>query len=107
MRRLVAASVAFVVLAAPAYAAKSAAKKTKPVPQAIAALAPIFTWTGCYVGGHIGGGCTRRNQRSQATHARNIPTMVIPLPILAKEMLSQVVSRPITARLTFALCPNE
>jgi opacity protein-like surface antigen len=56
MKGVVAASVAFVVLATPAYAAKSAAKKTKPVPQTIAAPAPVFTWTGCYVGGHIGGG---------------------------------------------------
>jgi opacity protein-like surface antigen len=57
MKVIVTAGVAtLVVLATPAFAAKSAKKTPKTVPQTIAAPAPVFTWTGCYVGGHIGGG---------------------------------------------------
>jgi opacity protein-like surface antigen len=55
MKGLFAASVAVVAMAAPAYADKSQ-KPTKPAPQAAVAPTPVFTWTGCYLGGHIGGG---------------------------------------------------
>lgn len=57
MKGLLATAIAVIALAAPAQAAKSASKKpAKAAPQAIAAPAPAFTWTGCYLGGHIGGG---------------------------------------------------
>lgn len=44
---------AFAVLAVPAMAADLAVKA--PVYKA-PPLAPVFSWTGCYIGGHVGGG---------------------------------------------------
>jgi outer membrane immunogenic protein len=59
MRGLVATSVSLVLWAAPAHAAEPLVKKAKPAPQTVAA--PAFTWTGCYLGGHIGGGWGHKN----------------------------------------------
>jgi opacity protein-like surface antigen len=56
MKSAVTAVIALVVLATPAFATKPAKKTPKPLPQAIAAPPPVFTWTGCYIGGHVGGG---------------------------------------------------
>jgi outer membrane immunogenic protein len=63
MKRLLATGIAVIALAAPAQAAKSATKEpAKPVAQAVvAAPAPAFSWTGCYVGGHLGGGWGHKN----------------------------------------------
>jgi opacity protein-like surface antigen len=62
MNGLLATAIAVIALAAPAQAAKSATKKpVKAVPQTVAAPAPVFTWTGCYLGGHIGGGWGHKN----------------------------------------------
>jgi opacity protein-like surface antigen len=62
MKSLVTAGIAFVVLASPAIAAKPTTKKpAKAVSQTVAVPPPAFTWTGCYIGGHIGGGWGHKN----------------------------------------------
>jgi outer membrane immunogenic protein len=54
MRKLLLTSVACIVLATPALAAdlrRPAPMKAPPPPPPIA----LFSWTGCYIGGHVGG----------------------------------------------------
>jgi outer membrane immunogenic protein len=57
MKKLLLAGVAGVALAvgAPANAADLGTRPTYKAPPAIAPV-PIFTWSGCYIGGHVGGG---------------------------------------------------
>ncbi|WP_398467001.1 outer membrane protein [Tardiphaga sp.] len=50
------AAVAMVALAAPASAADLAARPYTKAPAYAAPAAPIYNWTGFYIGGHIGGG---------------------------------------------------
>lgn len=56
MRRFV---VAFLAAALSASAANAADLLGLRTPARIAPVAPAFTWTGCYVGGHAGGGWAR------------------------------------------------
>jgi len=44
------------VAGAPANAADLGARPTYKAPLVVAPV-PIFTWTVCYIGGHVGGGC--------------------------------------------------
>jgi outer membrane immunogenic protein len=53
MKRLIVASVGILALGVPA---ASAADIRRPVYQAPPLPIPIFRWTGCYIGGHAGGG---------------------------------------------------
>jgi hypothetical protein len=57
MKKLLLASVAGIALVAgaPANAADLGQRPTYKVPPIVAPV-PLFTWTGCYVGGHVGGG---------------------------------------------------
>jgi len=58
MKKFMVGSIAFAAVAAgPAMAADLAVKR--PVYRAPPPVA-VFTWTGCYIGGHIGGGWTRK-----------------------------------------------
>lgn len=60
MKKYLLATVAFTALfAAPALAADMAVKA--PAYAAPAALAPLYTWTGFYIGGHIGGAFSNNN----------------------------------------------
>lgn len=60
MRKLLLATTcAFVVSSAPTWAADLA--KRMPVKAPPAAPTPIFTWTGCYLGGNVGGGWGRKD----------------------------------------------
>jgi outer membrane immunogenic protein len=52
MKKFLLATVAFVALGAPALAADLAAR---PYTKAPPIVAPIYNWTGFYIGGHIGG----------------------------------------------------
>jgi len=52
MKKFLLATVAFVALGAPALAADLAAR---PYTKAPPMVAPIYNWTGFYVGGHVGG----------------------------------------------------
>jgi outer membrane immunogenic protein len=52
MKKFLLATVAFVALGAPALAADLAAR---PYTKAPPMVAPIYNWTGFYIGGHIGG----------------------------------------------------
>jgi outer membrane immunogenic protein len=45
--------------AAPALAADLPVKAPRPAP---IAMAPVYNWTGCYIGGHVGGGWFRDDQ---------------------------------------------
>src|SRR5258708_22546619 len=55
MKKLLLASAALFVLAAPTMAADLA----RPAPPRVAYKAPppiyLYSWTGCYIGGHVGG----------------------------------------------------
>jgi outer membrane immunogenic protein len=56
MKKLLLAGVAGVAFAgAPANAADLSTRPTYKAPPVVAPV-PLFTWTGCYIGGHIGGG---------------------------------------------------
>jgi outer membrane immunogenic protein len=55
MKKILLASVAAVAFCAPAFAADMPVK----APVYKAAPAPVFSWTGCYVGANIGGGWAR------------------------------------------------
>jgi outer membrane immunogenic protein len=61
LKRALLAGVGGIALLArvPAYAADLATRPTNEVPPAIVP-APIFSWTGCYIGGHVGGGWGRK-----------------------------------------------
>ncbi len=50
MKELLLASAAVILAVNPAFAADLPTRKTPPAPVS------SFTWTGCYVGGHVGGG---------------------------------------------------
>jgi len=52
MKKLLLATVAFVALGAPALAADMAARPYTKAPPPIAA--PLYNWTGFYIGGHVG-----------------------------------------------------
>jgi outer membrane immunogenic protein len=54
LKKLRLASAAVVLVVNPAFAADLPTRKTPPAP----VVAPVssFSWTGCYVGGHVGGG---------------------------------------------------
>src|SRR5579859_6354222 len=57
MRTLLTVGIAVVLSGMSAYAADARRKMpVKAPPPAAAAPAPAFTWTGCYLGGHVGGG---------------------------------------------------
>jgi outer membrane immunogenic protein len=73
MKKLLLASVAAVALAA-AGSADAADLGTRPVYKAppIAAPVPVFSWTGCYIGAHIGGGWGRKEFSDPADP--NIPS---------------------------------
>jgi len=62
MKKLLLAGVAGIALAvgAPANAADLGPRPTYKAPPVVAPV-PIFTWTGCYIGGHIGGGWGRKH----------------------------------------------
>jgi outer membrane immunogenic protein len=62
MKKLLFASVAGVALVAgaPAHAADLRTRPTYDPPPPVVAPVPIFTWTGCYIGGHVGGGWGRK-----------------------------------------------
>jgi outer membrane immunogenic protein len=63
MKELLLAGMAAAIALA-AGAAHGADLPRKPVykaPPPVAAPAPLFTWTGCYIGGHIGGGWGRKD----------------------------------------------
>ncbi len=62
MKKALLASVAGIALivAASANAADLGARPTYKAPPLVAPV-PIFTWTGCYIGGHIGGGWGRKD----------------------------------------------
>jgi outer membrane immunogenic protein len=50
LKELLLASAAVILAVNPAFAADLPTRKTPPAP------VPSFSWTGCYVGGHVGGG---------------------------------------------------
>lgn len=54
MKRLILCALSLSVVSAPAFAADLAARPYTKAPAYVAA-APLYTWTGFYVGGHIGG----------------------------------------------------
>ena len=51
MKKLVLGSIAFAALAA----GQALAADMNPVPAPVYTKAPLYSWTGCYVGGHVGG----------------------------------------------------
>ena len=60
MKKFLLGTVALVALdAAPAMAADLAARPYMKAPPAV--MAPIYSWTGFYIGGHVGGGWTGSN----------------------------------------------
>jgi outer membrane immunogenic protein len=61
MKKLVLAGVAGIALVAamPANAADLGMRQPYKAPPVVAPV-PIFTWTGCYLGGHVGGGWGRK-----------------------------------------------
>src|SRR5260370_33159199 len=72
MKKLWLAGVAGVALAA-AGSADAADLGTRPVYKAppVTAPVPMFSWTGCYIGAHIGGGWGRNEFRDPA--GPNVP----------------------------------
>ncbi len=54
MKKLLLASVSVVMLAMPALAADLGTRPTYKAPPAVAPPVPVFTWTGCYIGGQWG-----------------------------------------------------
>jgi outer membrane immunogenic protein len=62
MKKLMLASVAGIALVAgaPANAADLGTRPMYKAPPVVAPV-PLFTWTGCYIGGHIGGGWGRKD----------------------------------------------
>ncbi len=54
MKKILLATVAVTVLAVPAMAADLPVRKAPPV------VVPVYSWTGCYVGGHVGGVWVRK-----------------------------------------------
>jgi outer membrane immunogenic protein len=69
-----------VVLAAhaPAHAADLAQRPVYKAPPPMLAPAPVFSWTGCYLGGHVGGGWGRKDI--------NIPNLATAAEIPASEV---------------------
>jgi outer membrane immunogenic protein len=59
MKKLLLASAAVVLVANPLLAADLPTRKSPPAP--VVAPAPTFTWTGCYVGAHVGGGWAKKD----------------------------------------------
>jgi outer membrane immunogenic protein len=57
MKKLLTAFTAIAALTAPALAADMAPRYTKAPPLPVA----VFTWTGCYIGGDVGGGSQRQS----------------------------------------------
>src|SRR6266699_1853657 len=68
MKKLLLGSAALVVLAicGPAWAADMPRKAPAATP-AVAPAAPAVTWTGCYVGGNIGGGWALKDWANPST----------------------------------------
>ena len=66
MKRFFLATGAFIALAAPATAADLAARPYTKAPEPIAA--PLYTWTGFYIGGHIGGAFRDNNNNLFGTN---------------------------------------
>jgi outer membrane immunogenic protein len=68
MKKLLLAGIAFAAVAGPATAADLA----RP---SVAVAAPIYTWTGFYVGGNVGGAWenTKTNYSYISTRAPNLP----------------------------------
>jgi opacity protein-like surface antigen len=56
MRGLLAASIAIIAASGPAYGADAARKSSVTSAKTTTASVPSFSWTGCYLGGHLGGG---------------------------------------------------
>jgi outer membrane immunogenic protein len=67
MKKLVLGSIAFAAFAAgPALAADM-----NPVPAPIDTKAPLYSWTGCYVGGHLGGVVSQDTNTGYTGRSRN------------------------------------
>src|SRR6266704_5539212 len=72
MKKLLLGSAALVVLAicGPAWAADMPRKAPAATP-AVAPAAPAVTWTGCYVGGNIGGGWALKDLANPSSNPEN------------------------------------
>ncbi len=72
MKKLLLGSVALAALAicGPAWAADMP-RKAPAAPPAAAPAAPVVTWTGCYVGGNIGGGWALKDWANPSSNPEN------------------------------------
>ncbi len=61
-----------VTLAVPAFAADLPVRKAPPLPAA--AVVPAFSWTGCYLGGHVGGAWSRTDLNDTTGFIAGTPT---------------------------------
>lgn len=78
MKKLLLASVAGVALiaGAPADAADLGTRPTYKAPPIVAPV-PVFTWTGCYIGGHVGGGWGQKDFSDTALELQQIDPFFI------------------------------
>ena len=92
MKKVMLAGVGAALMAIPP---ADAADLGRPVYKAPPPAVVPFSWTGCYIGGNIGGGWGRETA-SAPTLARGFPSPVIPAALLAAVRSVAIInSRPI------------
>src|SRR5437660_6783759 len=76
---LLAGATGVALIAGSANAADLGTRPTYKAPPPVVAPVPIFTWTGCYLGGHVGGGWGHKDVRDPTGDVFAPPGGVVPI----------------------------